>query len=90
RRHLLPGRPDSPLVIELVQGAGFHRTLALSPEEAALLGACDGELSVGQILAALGALLEEEDLAPRLLPAVRAWLRCGVLGLAQTADGDDS
>ncbi|MGQ4508912.1 methyltransferase [Dermabacteraceae bacterium P13128] len=90
RRHLLPGRPDSPLVIELVQGAGFHRTLALSPEEAALLGACDGELSVGQILAALGALLGEEDLAPRLLPTVRAWLRCGVLGLAQTADGDDS
>lgn len=55
-RHLRPGAED-PSVILLRQGAGLQRTNVLSSNTAGLVGACDGELSVGQIVTALGALL---------------------------------
>ena len=55
-RHGRPGAPD-PALIVLRQGAGLRRTVVLSSEAAGFVGACDGELSAGQILAALGALL---------------------------------
>ncbi|MFI7482822.1 methyltransferase [Kocuria sp. M1R5S2] len=55
-RHQRPGA-EHPGVILLRQGAGLRRTVVLSSEAAGFAGACDGELSAGQILGALAALL---------------------------------
>lgn len=70
-RHLLPGN-DDPSVIELRQGGGFARTVNVDSALAAFVGACDGELTVGQIVAALAELFEVPlaalwaDLEPRV------------------------
>lgn len=56
-RHQRPGAED-PSIILLRQGAGLQRSRVLTSAAAGLVGACDGELSVGQITAALGALLD--------------------------------
>ncbi len=71
-RHLRPGATD-PSVVLLRQGSGFGRTVQVGTALAGLVGACDGELAVGQILAGLGALLDVEvaELRANLLPAVR-------------------
>ncbi|AJT41943.1 DUF7059 domain-containing protein [Psychromicrobium lacuslunae] len=55
-RHQRPGA-EHPGVILLRQGAGLRRTTLLSTELAGFVSACDGTLSVGQIIAALEALL---------------------------------
>ncbi|WP_314149803.1 methyltransferase, partial [uncultured Leifsonia sp.] len=72
-RHLWPGA-DAPTAILLRQGGGFGRVIAADTALTALVGACDGELSVAAIVAALAQLLEvdEEALRADLLPAVRA------------------
>ncbi|RDV46229.1 SAM-dependent methyltransferase [Leifsonia sp. ku-ls] len=74
-RHLWPGA-DSPTAILLRQGGGFGRVVSADTGLAALVGACDGELAVGAIVAALAHLLEVDEPALRadLLPAVRALL----------------
>ncbi|MHA7173357.1 DUF7059 domain-containing protein [Arthrobacter monumenti] len=59
-RHQRPGAQD-PGVILLRQGAGLRRTTLLSSELAGFVSVCDGELAAGQIITALGALLERED-----------------------------
>ena len=59
-RHQRPGA-EHPGVILLRQGAGFRRTSLLSTEQAGFVSACDGELAVGQIVGALGALLGRDD-----------------------------
>ncbi|WP_091228889.1 methyltransferase [Microbacterium sp. 3J1] len=70
-RHLLPGN-DDPSIIELRQGGGFARTIAVDPALAAFVGACDGELTVMQIVAAIADLFEVPlvelwaDLEPRI------------------------
>lgn len=70
-RHLLPG-DDDPSVIELRQGGGFGRTISVDPALAAFVGACDGDLTVMQIAAALADLFEVPfsalwaDLEPRI------------------------
>lgn len=70
-RHFLPGN-DDPSVIELRQGGGFGRTVNVDPALAGFVGACDGELTVAQIVAALADLFEVplaelwEDLGPRI------------------------
>lgn len=71
-RHYLPGA-ENPTVIELRQGGGFGRAVQADPALAGLVGACDGDLSVGQIVGALAQLLEVDESALRgsLLPAVR-------------------
>ena len=56
-RHHLPGQED-PTVIELRQGGGFGRALAVDPGLAALVGACDGDLAVGALIDAIAQLLE--------------------------------
>ena len=48
---------EHPGVILLRQGAGLRRTSLLSTELAGFVSACDGDLSVGQIIGALEALL---------------------------------
>lgn len=79
-RHLLPGN-DDPSVIELRQGGGFARTVNVDPALAAFVGACDGELTVGQIVAALADLFEVPlaDLWAELEPRIRALVFDGLL-----------
>ncbi|MET3720692.1 MULTISPECIES: methyltransferase [unclassified Arthrobacter] len=55
-RHQRPGA-EHPGVILLRQGAGLRRTNLLSTELAGFVSACDGDLSVAQIIGALAALL---------------------------------
>lgn len=79
-RHLRPGATD-PTVVLLRQGDGFGRVVRAGTALAGLVGACDGELTVGQILGALAALLEAPvaELRTGLLPAVRDLVRDGLL-----------
>lgn len=77
------GRPgaEDPEAIVLRQQRGFRRARTADTVEAAFLGACDGDLSVGQLLGALGALLEREeaDLRTTYLPVVRDLIGQGYL-----------
>ncbi|MEV7607172.1 methyltransferase [Paenarthrobacter sp. NPDC089322] len=59
-RHQRPGAAH-PGVILLRQGAGLRRTSLLSTEAAGFVSACDGELSVRQIVGALESLLGGGD-----------------------------
>nr|WP_259461050.1 MULTISPECIES: methyltransferase [unclassified Microbacterium] len=79
-RHLLPGN-DDPSVIELRQGGGFARTVNVDPALAAFVGACDGELTVGQIAAALADLFDVplHDLWAELEPRLRSLMFDGFL-----------
>lgn len=76
----MPGAED-PAVILLRQGGGLGRVVRADTALAGFVGACDGELTAGQIIAALAVLLEEpaEDLAGRLLPAARDLVADGLL-----------
>ncbi len=79
-RHLLPGEAD-PRVVLLRQGGGFGRVVPVGTALAGLVGACDGELTVGTLVAALGAVLERaaDEVAAEVLPGVRDLLRDGLL-----------
>ena len=79
-RHLWPGA-DAPSAILLRQGGGFGRVVGADTGLAALVGACDGELSVAAIVGALAQLLEvdEDALRADLLPTVRALVTDGLL-----------
>jgi hypothetical protein len=79
-RHYWPGA-DDPTAMLLRQGGGFGRTVGLDTGLAALVGACDGELPVGAIVAALAELLHVEGDALRadLLPAIRTLIDDGML-----------
>jgi hypothetical protein len=46
---------------------------------AGFVGACDGELSVGQILDALGSLLDRDDVHTEYLPKIRTLVTEGFL-----------
>ncbi|MCT9819480.1 methyltransferase [Microbacterium sp. W1N] len=83
-RHHRPG-DEAPTVIELHQGAGFARVIAVDPGLAALVGACDGDLPVGVLISAIADLLEVDAaaLASDLLPRVRELLFTGFLGFAR-------
>jgi methylase of polypeptide subunit release factors len=72
-RHYWPG-DDDPTAMILRQGGGFGRQLPIDTGLAALVGACDGELSIAAICGALAQLLsvDEESLTAELLPLVRA------------------
>ncbi|MGF0115436.1 DUF7059 domain-containing protein [Promicromonospora sp. Marseille-Q5078] len=75
-----PGQAD-PNVVVIRQGDGLGRGVHASTGLAAFVGVCDGELAVGQIVGALGALLDvpADDLGAELLPAVRGLVRDGFL-----------
>jgi len=79
-RHYWPGDAD-PTVITLRQGGGFGRTVEAGTAFAALVGACDGELSIRAICAALAELLgaDEAALTAELLPSVRELVSTGIL-----------
>ncbi len=59
-----PGAED-PSTVVLRQQRGFRRARKADTVEAALVGACDGELTVGQILDALAHLLDEDPVETR-------------------------
>ncbi len=77
-----PGAED-PATIVLRQQRGFRRARRADTVEAALVGACDGDLTVGQILDALATLLERDagDLRTAYLPVVRDLVAEGFLTL---------
>ncbi|POH75201.1 DUF7059 domain-containing protein [Arthrobacter glacialis] len=79
-RHQKPGA-EHPGVILLRQGAGLRRTNLMSTELAGFVSACDGDLSVGQIVGALAVLLErdDEEFARGLSHDVRNLVRDGFL-----------
>ncbi|WP_154606223.1 MULTISPECIES: DUF7059 domain-containing protein [Arthrobacter] len=79
-RHQKPGA-EHPGVILLRQGAGLRRTNLLSTELAGFVSASDGELTVGQLIGALAALLERDDaeFADGLCADVRNLVRDGFL-----------
>lgn len=79
-RHHMPGAED-PTVIELRQGTGFGRALSVDPATAGLVGASDGDLSVGAIVDAIADLLEVDagELRADVLPRVRELLIDGFL-----------
>lgn len=71
-RHFWPGQED-PTLMTLHQGGGFGRSVPLDTAQAALVGACDGELPVNAIIAAIAQLLDldADALTADLLPRVR-------------------
>lgn len=79
-RHHLPGN-DDPSVIELRQGGGFARTVSVDSALAGFVGACDGELTVMQIVQALADLFEVAltDLWSDLEPRIRRLVEDGLL-----------
>jgi hypothetical protein len=79
-RHHWPGE-EHPRVITLRQGGGFARTVSADTALAGFVGACDGTLTVGALVAALAQVLDADagDLATALLPEVRRLLLDGLL-----------
>ncbi|HEX5533863.1 MAG TPA: class I SAM-dependent methyltransferase [Actinomycetales bacterium] len=76
-RHLRPGDAD-PAAILLRQTEGFGRTVRVGTKAAAVVGACDGELTLGQITAAVAVLLGEAE----------GEVRARVLGVVRDLIGD--
>jgi hypothetical protein len=75
-----PGAAD-PETVVLRQQRGLRRARRADTVEAALVGACDGELTVGQVLDALAQLLDLDPAQARetYLPRVRELVREGFL-----------
>jgi len=86
-----PGAED-PATVVLRQQRGLRRARQVDTVEAALVGACDGELSVGQILDAVSQLLDQDPERTRAtyLPSVQELVAEGFLSPAEgTADEQD-
>lgn len=79
-RHLRPGDPH-PSIILLRQGGGFGRTYAPGTLVAGAVGACDGDLTVGQVIGGLAVVLDQpaDVVAAEVLPAVRDLVLDGFL-----------
>ncbi|MDI6910573.1 methyltransferase [Nocardioides sp.] len=75
-----PGAAD-PETVVLRQQRGLRRARQVDTVEAALAGACDGELSVGQILEAVASLLDLDaaQTCAEYLPAARSLVAEGFL-----------
>lgn len=75
-----PGAED-PSAVVLRQQRGLKRARTADTVEAALVGACDGDLSVGAILDALGQILDRDaaELREQYLPVVGELVREGFL-----------
>jgi protein-L-isoaspartate O-methyltransferase len=75
-----PGAED-PETVVLRQQRGLRRARQVDTVEAALVGACDGELSVGQILDAVAQLIDLDPARARetYLPSIRELVAEGFL-----------
>lgn len=82
-RQYVPGSPD-PMILILHQGSGLDRSIRVGSAVSAVVGASDGELEVGQIIAAV-ALLTERDaaqVAEEVDAPLRELIRAGMLSIA--------
>jgi SAM-dependent methyltransferase len=79
-RHYWPGE-EHPTVMLLRQGSGFARTIPAGTALAAVVGACDGTLTIGTIVTAVAELLDVDAaaLAAELEPQLRELVLVGVL-----------
>jgi hypothetical protein len=75
-----PGAAD-PESLVLRLGSGVRRAERVSTDEAALVGACDGDLSLGQLITAIADLqgAAAPQLLASLLPRVRQLVADGFL-----------
>jgi methylase of polypeptide subunit release factors len=82
-RHYWPGE-EHPTVITLVQGSGFGRRVPAGTALAAVVGACDGSLTVGAICAAVAELLEvdERELLGEVVPQLSELVFTGMLRIS--------
>lgn len=78
-----PGE-EHPSVILLRQGGGFRREVRVGTALAAVVGACDGELTGAQIVAAVADLLDLDvaALAAEVAPELRELIHGGLLAVA--------
>lgn len=85
-RHLVPGEAG-PRAIILHQGAGLGRSIAVGSGVAALVGAADGELTVGQITTAVAVLTDQDvsDLRGQIEVALPELIRAGMLEVVEDA-----
>ena len=76
----VPGAAD-PQHIVLRQQRGFRRAVEVGTGLAGVLGACDGELTLAQVIASVAGLLDVDApaLAAELLPQVRQLVVDGFL-----------
>ncbi len=86
-RHYWPG-DEHPAAITLRQGAGFQRQVPCGTALAAVVGACDGSLTIGAICAAVADLLEVDaaELTSEVVPHVRELVFTGFLSDAALSD----
>lgn len=79
-RYFTPGS-DDPNIIIIRQGGGLRRTVQAGTALAGLVGACDGELTVGQIIGAIASLFEvdEQTLRTELMTDLRGLIVDGLL-----------
>ena len=79
-RHYVPGSADPELLI-LHQGGGLGRSVPVSSAVSAVVGASDGELTVGQIAAAVAMLtsVEVEDVRAEVEAPLHDLIRWGFL-----------
>ena len=79
-RHYVPGSADPELLI-LHQGGGLGRSVPVSSAVSAVVGASDGELTVGQIAAAVAMLtsVEADDVRAEVEAPLRDLIRWGFL-----------
>lgn len=75
-----PGQPE-PFMLKLAQVAGFAVEVQVTSAVAGVVGACDGELTLGALCDAVAQLLGEpaEDVRTEVLPAVRELVGLGIL-----------
>ena len=75
-----PGQPE-PFMLKLAQVAGFAAEVQVTSAVAGVVGACDGELTLGALCDAVAQLLGEpvEDVRTEVLPAVRELVALGIL-----------
>lgn len=76
-----PAGAEDPEAVVLRQQRGLRRARQADTVEAALVGACDGDLGVGQILDAVSQLLSADPVETRasMLPVVRELVAQGFL-----------
>lgn len=76
----VPGQPE-PFMLKLAQVAGFAAEVQVTSAVAGVVGACDGELTLGALCDAVAQLLDEpaEDVRTEVLPAVRELVGLGIL-----------
>lgn len=69
-----PGRPDEPTRIVLRRGDGLQRAIEVDAGVGGILGACDGELPLGRIIAAVAHVLDSDpmDLQTQTMPLLRS------------------